>query len=280
MKNILYKLLFLVLFATIYSCSEEHPTLYSYKQNSLGFEYDRNNYGAVDDSLSRFTFALGSKDIVVDTLWIEVRTMGFVVDSSRGFKLKQTEFINKKEGENLKQAKAGIHYVSFDDPNFTKYCQIPAGDNNVMVPIIILRDSSLKEDKYYLQIEIDSNYNFVPGYAPNRKRTIQMSDQLTKPKAWDWYVDYNFLGLWGPVKHQFVMDVLGKVVDDNYFKELVNYPSHDGLDYGYVQYIREYLDGELKKLNEQLGDEGPLRENPTEEGALGEIVNFYYNPWG
>ena len=64
--------------------------------------------------------------------------MGFLSDQNRPVRLEQVS-----TGED--DAIPGVHYVSFDDPDFTRLCFVPANQNRTQVPVIaggLLRDKA------------------------------------------------------------------------------------------------------------------------------------------
>ncbi len=273
MRNNIYILLLLLI--ALFSSCEEELTPYNYSQNTLGFEYERDQYGRVADSIKRFTFAYFASSVTEDTIWIDVRTTGYVVDYDRPVNLRQIEFQDEDElevGETaLLQAEAGVHYVPFDSPELVSGYTIPAGKNQALLPLIVKRDISLKEKKRYLKLEVIENEHFSQSYIQNRAWTVELSDVLTKPKTWNGAIRYYFAGDYGKVKHQFMIDVSGKVIDEEYFYDLLN-----PLDMGYLQYLSSFYAGKLREENARRAELGldPLREEPTEEGAEGKLVQF------
>lgn len=273
MRNNIYILLLLCV-GLLSSCEEELKP-YDYSKNTLGFEYDRNQYNQIVDSIKRFTFVYQPLEVVVDTIWIDVRTTGFVVDYDRPIKLKQVDFNDEDEqeveGEELLQAESGIHYVPFDSPEVASLYYMPAGKNQTLLPLIVKRDVSLKETRRYLKIELEENEHFSESYIKNRGWIVELSDVLTKPSTWNGAIWYYFAGDYGKVKHQFMIDVSGDIIDEAYFYKLLN-----PLDMAYTQYLSTFYSNKLREENARRAEQGLglLREAPTEEGAEGKLVQF------
>lgn len=269
MKKILYIVFVGIL---LYSC-ENNLNPYNSSINRLGFEYDRDSYGQIDDSIKRFTFVYSHSSIKSDTVWIDLRTVGFLADYDRPFLLKQTAY-KDKDGNNVKQAIKGTHYLPFDDEKIKYRYYIPAGKNQVLVPIVLNRDKSLKDDKYYLKIEIQANEYFSQSYIPNSSIVIEISDILTKPKHWNGFAEYYFAGKYGQVKHKFMIDVSGKKIDDEYFYKIVGEPEN--VDMGYTTYLSSFYSSKLREYNLERKKQGlgELREEPKSEGLEGELVRF------
>lgn len=230
MKKIVFLSSILVLLSVLCSCEEDLP-LYDSQQARLNFKY---NYSH-SDSLISYSFVYYG-DIKQDTVWVTLNTMGFPADHDRQFELRQVPSPN---GEN---AVPGKHYVSFDDPGYkSRYLVVPAHAVTIDVPIIMLRDASLKSTMVALRVMVKDNENFISGYANELFKEITFTDMLTKPDAWGAAMNWYF-GEYGKVKHQFMIDVTGEKWDDDYIKSFIN-------DYGYVTYLKSKLRTALDEEN-------------------------------
>ena len=105
MRNIITYAVLLSTMLLVFSCKQNLQT-YDDPINRLNFYYPSNP----SDSTTRYTFVFEEDDFVRDTVWLQVRTMGFLSDSDREISVKQIEV----EGE--LNAKPGDHYVAIDDP--------------------------------------------------------------------------------------------------------------------------------------------------------------------
>lgn len=239
MKKIFY-LVSLVAAVMFSSCEKDLP-LYSDPQARLNFYYKENR---TSDSLVSYSFAYHG-DVREDTVWLEVLTMGFPADYDRSFELMQ------ESGD----AVAGTHYLSFDDAAYKeKYLWIKANAVSAKVPIILLRDASLKDRQVRLAVKIKTNENFTGGYTETDHKIIRITDKLSKPDAWDGRMDYYF-DPYGPVKHQFMINVTGEMWDDDYINGFID-------DFGYVTYLKSKLRVALEEENARRAAQGlePLAE--------------------
>lgn len=265
-----YITLIMVLFVTLISCEEELKP-YNYEKNTLGFEYDRNQYNQIDDSIKRYSFAFEHSTVLQDTVWIDVRTTGYIVDYDRPVKLRQEIFVDEREGENLHQAESGVHFVALDDETVNIHYYIPAGKNQNKLPLIIKRDTSLKTNKYFIKLVVEDNEYFTQSYEHCRERVVEISDILIEPANWSGAFKYYIGGDYGQVKHQFMIDVSGQKIDEEYIAKVL-----DPYDAGYINYLSNYYATELRKLNAKREEEklGPLREKPIKDGVPGALVRF------
>ncbi|MDR1415717.1 MAG: DUF4843 domain-containing protein [Odoribacteraceae bacterium] len=152
------------------------------------------------DSISH-SFFLQEAAIVRDTVLVEVRTMGFPSSEPRAFKIKQ---IN---ADAPNAAQAGVHYISFDTEEIQGLMQVLPGQVSTFVPVVLLRDPSLKQTEMRLEITIAENEYFKPGIQDNAKFTVTVSDFAVMPASWArWQISF---GAWGAQKMFFVSNYLG-----------------------------------------------------------------------
>ena len=126
--------------------------------------------------------------------------------------------------------------------------------------------------KLVLKYHIKPNDFFTKGYDVFQTRSLSITDRLAQPAYWTkgypmygyYYSLYNFIGYYGVVKHQFMIDITGKPWDDAFIEEFITG------DNNYFNYIINKLVSELNKLNEQRQEQGldVLREEDGTE------VNF------
>lgn len=257
MKNI-FKMTHLMVAAvlaavTLASCEQDLP-LYSDPDARLNFynEYTK-------DTLVSYSFAYHN-DKQTDTIWVKMRTIGQMADYDRHFELQQVT-----TGED--DAAPGVQYVGFDDPDMKKWLVVKADSIYATFPIVVKRDASLKQKTYMLKFELKENDTFKRGYSNRRYKYISLTDRLIKPSNWNGWCDHYF-GQYGPVKHNFMMEVTGNKWDEDYLNELGigNFTA----DQAYLAYITSKLSTALEKENarrESLGM-GPLAEDD------GTIIEF------
>ena len=216
----------------------------------------------VDDAMKQSTYSFvtasvaAGEELTTGVVEVEVSTMGFLSDKDRPVTLKQV-----LTGNN--DAVPGVHYVAFDDPAFVDKCYVPANQNKAVIPITLLRDGSLKDGDVTLKFTISENEYFKPGYAAMVERTLYISDLLSQPSNWP--VDY--VGNYGPLKHQLLMEWTGEAWDEAYITELLSG------DKGYLTYLTRWLNEKLAEENKKRLEQGLGVYQESEEDG-GEIITF------
>ena len=245
MKKIIKHILCGACLLTMTSCEKELE-LYNTQDCWLNFYYDwtpEEGDWKEEWTRSSYSFVYDGSDATEHTEYYTVETMGFLSDQDRLFELEQV-----MTGNN--DAKAGIHYVPFDDATLKSLYVIRAGETKAEIPIILKRDASLKETDVILQFRIKDNGIFKPGYERFQMRTLTISDKLVEPTAWNTTYFFYYFGSYGPVKHQFQIDQTGERFDDEYINYLMNGDS------GYVNYIYEKLVRQLAEYNAEREAQG------------------------
>ncbi len=210
--------------------------------------YFANEQNGQRDSLNHSFFIVPGDG--PDTVYLDIRTMGYLSNIDRTIKIIQTN----AGDENA--AIAGVHYVPFDDPKVSKYFIIPANSAKMNVPIILLRDESLNLKQVRLELAVAENENFRPGIERWRNFVIKTTAQATKPTKWDSRWKYHFGASWGSVKMKFIIDHTG-------YTEWDIVPS----DYGYLTFLRSKVLDAFQQYNQNNPD-NPLKE------ADGTLVSF------
>lgn len=265
MKRFFVYIMALVGLASLASCEKDLP-VYNTPTCRLNFYYDISSTSDFKDKLARstFSFVYGPDEAVDDTLWFEVETMGFVADYDRPISLEQVTV------EGADNAVAGKHYQGFDTPALQKFYVIPAGKARAKIPVVLLRDASLKSENVVLKFAIKANEYFANGYELYQERTIEFTDQLSEPSYWNkGYGEYDYplsayIGAYGVVKHKFLIEQTGEKWDDDYIDKLM---TGDG---GYLYYLIDKMNQRLEEVNAERAarGEGPLCE------ADGTLVSF------
>ncbi|WP_159452631.1 DUF4843 domain-containing protein [Pedobacter nyackensis] len=222
MKKLKYFLVAMVLMA-LASCKED-PFLFS-EMATLQFGppasaiYDpgANDAGA----LRTYTFFYKNADTRMDTLFFDIYAIGGVSSKDRSFKLEQIQV------EGVNNAVAGTHYISLDDPAVSKNFVIKAGQIHSLVPVILLRDVSLKTSDAVLRFNIVENENFKKGEAKYLWRQVDFTDRINKPAAWSGFFQNTYYGKYSAVKHKFMMDHTGELWDQSFMSELQNGAAPD-----------------------------------------------------
>lgn len=201
------------------------------------------------------TFIYDKPDTKEAEVYVLVVSVGHVKNQDRPFRMVQVE------AEDKMNAEAGVHYLPVPD----SLCIIPAGKEKVLIPVTILNDSSLSKERFVLRLALKDNGYFTVDLDKNTEMDIRISNMLTKPTNWQ---NWSY-GLYGPVKHQFLINISGKKWDWSFFNELSG-------NYNYNKFWQNRAKKELKKENERLQQqgEGPLREEPEPDYPEGRLVDF------
>ena len=216
----------------------------------LNFYYDILGRYQYEEKMSKtsYSFVYGSSDRQRDTIWLEMKAIGKVYDHDRAIQLEQVP----TDGA---QAVAGKHFVAFNDPSVAHLYVMPAGKSQTKIPIIVLRDPSLKNEIVNLKLEIRANENFVPGYPEYSYRYLSITDMLSEPSYWNHVFPYpgyaefgytlcfadDYFGPYGVVKHQFLIDHTGLKFDDEFiYKTMIEDLNDDYLSY-LVKKMRKVL---------------------------------------
>ena len=182
-----------------------------------------------ESSLSKneYSYSFVGKDetVMQDTVWFTLDLIGPSVDYDRYYELEQIIPKDSVAQDSVPKptdapktitAEAGVHYLAFDSPEAKKLQRFPANAIRTKVPIVLLRDTSLKTKEVTLNFKLKVSDDFDLGYKEYQTRTIKFSDKLVKPNLW---VNY-FFGTYGPEKHMFMIEATKDPWDDEYLKSI------------------------------------------------------------
>lgn len=255
MKKLIYILIGLVLLSPFFTSCEKDLPVFGEEKGRLNFEYERE---LLRDSIVRYSFTYGPVETMIDTVWLVVNTIGVPATHNRTLALQQLV-----TGDN--DATSGVHYVPFDDPELVdRFYYVPAGAITTRIPIVLKRDASLKTENYTLRVGFKPNEEFDYGSKEFSFKRIIIADQLVKPKNWYVCCDY-FFGEYGPVKHQFMINVSGEKWDDEYVDTVV---------YSYYQGDQNYLFYYAQKMYRALNEYNATHERLCEEGGIPVAFDF------
>lgn len=203
------------------SCSEDQGLIYNDKARIQFVSEDANQ---LQDYA--YSFVWQSDDTQADTVYLPVRVIGGPATQERYVSLEQVdEYIISYTYDRLghvtdsvvetvpNKAKAGVHYVPFDDPSARNLLKVKAGVVRDSIGIIVKRSADLKNGNVRLALMLKENADFGMGELKFQQRTITISDLLEKPSTWNRTTDY-YLGTYSEAKHRLMMQVVGDKVDD------------------------------------------------------------------
>jgi len=268
MRKVLSTIFILLLLISMASCEKDLP-LYSDTTCRLNFYYNLDNTSEFkpEMALSSYSFVYGDPNIKSDTLWFDIQSMGFVSDQDRPIEFAQVD-------TTANMAISGKHYVAFNDPSIASYYKMPAGKAITKIPVVLLRDESLKDTSVVLKFCIKDNGYFTKGYDSYQTRIITFTDRMAEPSKWTYNYsgedDYTFslvdyFGTYGVVKHKFLIEHTGKKWDNDYIEQFMTGDSD------YRLYIQDKMITDLETLNSERAAQG-LGELSESDGT---IVSFY-----
>ncbi|WP_321332284.1 DUF4843 domain-containing protein [uncultured Bacteroides sp.] len=211
------------------SCSETGYLLYN----------DIDRVQMEDTVTVNYTFVYEPESVIRDTVYIQVNTIGNIANYDREIELKQIPEYNYTyvrdpetgqvtdtiETERPNKAVAGVDYVALDDAELKKFYVVKANAVTAQIPVVLLRDANLKNESYRLRLELVESKDFGLGESNARAKTIILSDFLQR--FYSWRVDnsvataYNLFGKYSIAKHQFMIDVSGEVIDEDWYQTIV-----------------------------------------------------------
>lgn len=226
-------------------CEQKLP-VYDSADCMLNFEYNQSK----TDTLINYSFQYVAEDIVEDTVWVKVTTMGFPADRNRSLELMQISVGNKKEED----AVAGKHYVPFDDAELKAKCYyIPANAVEAKIPIVVKKDESLATKSVSLKVTFKENEEFKLGYIERSTVKVIITDMLVKPNNWNYFMEH-FFGFYGQIKHKLMIDTTGEKWDDAY---LIKLGIDDySVDQGYLLFLNRKFAKRLEEVNAERAAQG------------------------
>jgi hypothetical protein len=154
-----------------------------------------------EDSLL-YNFATKENSRQKDTLHLRVLTAGFLADRERPVLLAQVNHGGTTD------AVAGTHYVDFGDPGISDRMVVLAGNERAELPVVLLRDPSLRSQEARIVIELRENAYFKVVMPDLSRFVIKITDMITRPSNWDSIWQF-YLGNWGPEKMRFLVEYVG-----------------------------------------------------------------------
>lgn len=201
------------------------------------------------DTLKPMTFYYHDQSIVQDTVFFDIYAIGGTSESDRSFKLEQEQV------PGAINAIPNKHYVGFDHADATKNFVMKAGTVHTSVPILVLRDESLKTSTVVLKFKVVDNDDFKQGELSNVWRKATITDRLSQPAAWTTSVTTYYFGKYSVEKHKFMIEVTGQKWDQTFMDEVTD----DQRNYyitvvktALIDYNNAHPDAPLRDENEEL----------------------------
>ncbi|MET0636909.1 MAG: DUF4843 domain-containing protein [Chitinophagaceae bacterium] len=223
-----YSCIIVILLAVAAGCKKADYLLYN----------DMARIQIADTSVLNSTFVYDAPEVSRDTIYIRLNTIGGITDQNRTVVLEQipefdityvrdpitntiTDSIVKEKSF---RAVPGVHYVALNDPSMLSLLVIHANKASDSLPIILLRDTSLKTNAYRLRLKVVAGKDFAIGERKMIEKTIQFSDRLERFESWK--ADngtspaFSSFGKYSVNKHQFMIDILKTKIDEDWYKAI------------------------------------------------------------
>lgn len=256
-----------ILLAVIGGCKKSDYLLYS----------DVARIQQADTSEMVFSFVYIDPAVTRDTFYIPVNTIGGITDKDRAVKLEQVseydytyvrdpitnQITDTIATERPFKAVAGQHYVAFDDPAVASLMVVKAKNAVDSLPVILLRDPTLKTNTWRLRVKLSANDQFAIGEKQAVERTLIFSDRLER--FFSWRVDgyqaaaFSSFGNYSTRKHQFMVDLLKIPIDEVWYKAI----EQAGAQTHYKILFREALAAFNADPANIASGKAPLRETDS-----------------
>lgn len=208
----------------------------------------------LEDTTKSYTFVYEEDAVKQDTVFFDLYAIGGKSNKDRPFVLKQEVIAG------VTNAIPGTHYKAFTAVDVAKNYVIKAGQVHLSIPIVLLRDASLKRMDAVLKFRIETNENFQLGEEKNLWRKVIFTDRLIQPNLWNAGAVQFYYGKYSLVKHQFMIDITQRKWDAVFFAFLETEPSE-----------RTYWRGVLRTALIDYNNHHP--GNPLKD-EVGELVLF------
>lgn len=223
----------------------------------------------------RYDFFYQDRSTVTrDTVYLEIHTIGLLADRPRKIALKQVQeydvtyeyddkgnLVDSVVREITNEAVPGVHYVPMEADEMKPLLLVQPGKVNVTIPVILLRDLSLRTEEVRLCLKLVATDDFQLGESDQLSRTIIFSDQLSRPSAWDKRMEDYYFGKYSTRKHEFMYEVAGEKIDNAWFERLLN-------DFGELSYFVDKFTIALAEYNSDPDNLSkglaPMREDPDD----------------
>jgi hypothetical protein len=200
----------------LYSCNGEYYLYNDIKRIQFGPDISRiytPSYNLAD-TLKSYSFFYENNAKQQDTLFFDIYAIGGISNVDRAFKLEQVAV------PGADNAVAGKHYKAFSDASVVSKYVIKSGTVHTKVPVVMLRDASLKTTTVTLKFQIVQNENFSAGEPSNVWRKAVFTDRLSQPASWNSTINALF-GKYSVVKHNFMIEKTGQKWDNDFILSIM-----------------------------------------------------------
>ena len=220
----------------------------------------------------RTDFFYIDRSITRDTAYLTVQTIGGPQNYDRRINFEQIpeykyeykyddkgNLIETIKTELTNKAVPGVHYVPMDDPEMKDLLIVPANSVEVKVPIILLRDPSLRKEEVRLCLQLKQTDDFLQGEKNRLSAVIIFADKLTKPNFWDAWVTKYYFGTYSSHKHEFMYEVAKEKIDEEWWNRLKTDMAE--MNYFKMKFKKALVDYNNNEANIEAGL-APMREDP------------------
>lgn len=227
------------------------------------------------------TFVYDPATVIKDTIYVEVSTIGGITNYDRPVKLVQVpefdytyvrdpitnQITDTIATERPFKAVPGMHYTDLADKSLESLMVVKADSARALIPVVLLRDASLKTNSYRLRLQLVANKEFGLGEKNSREKTIVFSDRLER--FYSWRVDvsnapaFNNFGKYSTGKHQFMIDVLKVNIDEAWYQAALSAQALTN----YVNLLKRALTTFNNDPANIASGKAPLRETDSPTSA-------------
>lgn len=188
-----------------------------------------------DTTAMSATFIYDPATVTKDTVYIQVSTIGGITNYDRPVSFRQipeydytyvrdpitNQITDTIVTERPFKAVPGVHFIGLEDKSMAPLMVIKADAVSAMIPIVLLRDVSMKTNTYRLRLQLAANKDFRLGEKNAIEKTIVFSDRLER--FFSWRIDgtaapaFITFGKYSTGKHQFMTDVIKENIDEVWY---------------------------------------------------------------
>lgn len=236
MKNRILVIALAAAMAALFGC--EKGEKYDYRGGNQIY------FAAAADSTT-YSFAVKSSTMFEDVAMIPVAVSGLAADRDREIKIEVLQQgTTARPGQQL--ADGGHYHIGTTI--------LKAGEIETNVPVTVFRQQDIDGSEVVVWLRIVPDGEFLGQMGEEfLVHKFKINDILTKPTNWDSYIR-RYFGEYGPVKYQFIIDMLGR----SDFEEAGEDPVSKAEMAYYKDKLRTYLI-EYEKEHGPLYEEGDVK---------------------